>query len=136
MDSEYFLSISDVSKQMSIPAHTLRYWERQFPAAVKPTTGAGGRRYYRAETVKVLGVIKNLLYDRGMTIAGVKKLIKEGNLPDNAETVPGIGASAPRRVAEAAAKPAPPLGAPALFSQKTDIDQAVDLLRRALAALQ
>lgn len=81
MDSEYFVSINEVAKRLQVPAHTLRYWEKQFPTAIRPTTGAGGRRYYRAETVERLETIKSLLYDRGMTIAGVKKLIHDGDLP-------------------------------------------------------
>ena len=84
MDKEYFVSINEVAKRLNVPAHTLRYWEKQFPTAIRPTTGAGGRRYYRPETVDKLVVIKDLLYSRGMTIAGVKKLIHEGNLPASA----------------------------------------------------
>lgn len=85
MDAEYFVSINEVAKRLSVPAHTLRYWEKQFPTAIRPTTGAGGRRYYRAETVERLTVIKDLLYTRGMTIAGVKKLIHDGELPKSAD---------------------------------------------------
>lgn len=85
MDKEYFVSINEVSKRLDVPAHTLRYWEKQFPTAIRPTTGAGGRRYYRVETVEKLETIKSLLYDRGMTIAGVKKLIHDGDLPKNAD---------------------------------------------------
>ena len=84
MDAEYFVSINDVAKRLNVPAHTLRYWEKQFPTAIRPTTGTGGRRYYRPETVSRLETIKSLLYDRGMTIAGVKKLIHDGDLPKNA----------------------------------------------------
>lgn len=83
--NEYFLSINEVSKRLSVPAHTLRYWEKQFPMAIRPTTGAGGRRYYRAETVARLTVIRDLLYKHGMTIAGVKKLLRDGNLPATTE---------------------------------------------------
>lgn len=85
MDNEYFASINEVSRRLSVPAHTLRYWEKQFPVAIRPTTGAGGRRYYRAETVERLMVIKDLLYNRGMTIAGVKKLLRDGNLPSSSD---------------------------------------------------
>lgn len=85
MDKEYFASINEVSKRLSIPAHTLRYWEKQFPVAIRPTTGAGGRRYYRAETVERLVVIRDLLYKRGLTIAGVKKLLRDGALPKSAD---------------------------------------------------
>ncbi len=83
MDNEYFSSINEVSKRLDVPAHTLRYWEKQFPTAIRPTTGAGGRRYYRAETVNRLMVIRELLYTRGMTIAGVKKLLRDGQFPEN-----------------------------------------------------
>ena len=82
-NNEYFASINEVSKKLNVPAHTLRYWEKQFPVAIRPTTGAGGRRYYRTETVQKLIQIKYLLYTHGMTIAGVKKLLRDGNLSGN-----------------------------------------------------
>ena len=78
MDKEYFASINNVSRELGIPAHTLRYWEKQFPTVVRPVSGAGGRRYYRPETVARLKTIQDWLYNRGMTIAGVKKLIRNG----------------------------------------------------------
>ncbi|MBQ1927760.1 MAG: MerR family transcriptional regulator, partial [Alphaproteobacteria bacterium] len=78
MDNEYFASINTVSQELGIPAYTLRYWEKQFPTVVRPVAGAGGRRYYRAEMVARLRTIKDLLYNRGLTIAGVKKMIRSG----------------------------------------------------------
>lgn len=74
----YFVPINDVAKRLDIPAHTLRYWEKQFPSVIKPTTGMGGRRYYRPEVVEKIATIKSLLYNRGMTIAGVKKMVHNG----------------------------------------------------------
>ena len=85
MENEYFASINDVSKRLSVPAHTLRYWEKQFPLIIRPTTGAGGRRYYRADMVDKLVVIRDLLYKHGLTIAGVKKLLHDGNFPSSAD---------------------------------------------------
>lgn len=79
MDKEYFASINEVSRELGLPAHTLRYWEKQFPTVVRPVTGAGGRRYYRPETIARLKTIQDLLYNRGMTIMGVKKLIHSGD---------------------------------------------------------
>ena len=78
MDKEYFAPINTVSRELGIPAYTLRYWEKQFPTIVRPVAGAGGRRYYRPETVARLRAIQDLLYNRGMTITGVKKLIHSG----------------------------------------------------------
>ena len=95
-NNEYFASINEVSKHLSVPAHTLRYWEKQFPVIIRPTTGAGGRRYYRAETVHRLEAIKDLLYNRGMTIAGVKKMIRDGALTDVVSISVAVPAAAPQ----------------------------------------
>lgn len=76
--NEFFVPINEVSKELDVPAHTLRYWEKQFSGAIRPVTGAGNRRYYRHETVEKLRSIKSLLYDKGMTIAGVKKILHNG----------------------------------------------------------
>lgn len=117
-NTEYFASINEVSKQLGIPAHTLRYWERQFPVAIKPTTGAGGRRYYRTETVARLTVIRDLLYTRGMTIAGVKKLLRDGAFPDTASAL---------NIAPTAASTTAP-SAPTSQNHTDEIDTAIDLL--------
>ena len=76
--TEYFVPINEVAKRLDVPAHTLRYWEKQFATAIRPTTGAGGRRYYRQDTIEKLETIKSLLYDKGMTISGVKKILHNG----------------------------------------------------------
>ena len=127
-NKEYFSSINDVSKRLGVPAHTLRYWEKQFPSAIKPTTGAGGRRYYRAETVDKLFVIKDLLYTHGMTIAGVKKMLHDGNLPTATEqiSVENIQISA-QPVAVAAVQPK---------INNADIDMAISFLEAARSLLQ
>lgn len=130
MNNEYFLSINDVAKRLDLPAHTLRYWEKQFPVAIKPTTGAGGRRYYRAETVASLDTIKELLYNRGMTIAGVKKLLKDGTFPEKADFIEGVDKKETVKVNSKITK-----SNAGLFSSSSEIDQAIDLLERARAAL-
>lgn len=99
MDSEYFAPINTVSRELGVPTHTLRYWEKQFPTVVRPVAGAGGRRYYRPETIARLKTIQDLLYNRGMTIAGVKKLIRGGefiatNFAPGADNAPSRGSSA------------------------------------------
>ena len=76
--NDYFVPINEVSRELDVPAHTLRYWEKQFPGAIRPVTGAGNRRYYRRETIEKLRAIKSLLYDKGMTIIGVKKILHNG----------------------------------------------------------
>jgi DNA-binding transcriptional MerR regulator len=140
MNTEYFSSINDVSTRLGVPAHTLRYWEKQFPAAIKPTTGAGGRRYYRPETVDMLIKIKDLLYSRGMTINGVKKMLKDGALRGGSEfkvqssDAPAQSGPLP---AAAPASPVTPLAESesGLFTRGPEIAQAIDLLTRARAVL-
>jgi len=78
IENDFFVSINEISKRLDIPAHTLRYWEKQFPTVVRPITGAGGRRYYRPDIVIKIEKIKFLLYTKGMTIAGVKRMIHDG----------------------------------------------------------
>ena len=128
MDSEYFLSISEVSKRLSVPAHTLRYWEKHFPVLIRPTTGAGGRRYYRTETFERLVVLKDLLYSRGLTIAGVKKLIRDGDLPKNLDDL--LAASAPSVEAVVVAT------SPRAQDHSDEIKFAIDLLQSARDLLQ
>ena len=73
---EAFRTISEVSKDLSLPQHVLRFWETKF-SQIKPIKRGGGRRYYRPEDVDLLKGIKNLLYSDGYTIRGVQKVIKE-----------------------------------------------------------
>ena len=73
---EAFRTISEVSRDLSLPQHVLRFWETKF-AQIKPIKRGGGRRYYRPEDVKLLKGIKSLLYNDGYTIRGVQKVIKE-----------------------------------------------------------
>jgi DNA-binding transcriptional MerR regulator len=71
-----FRTISEVAEWLEKPTHVLRFWESKFPQ-VKPVKRAGGRRYYRPEDMQLLGGIKTLLHDDGMTIKGVQKLLRE-----------------------------------------------------------
>ena len=73
---EAFRTISEVSKDLSLPQHVLRFWETKF-VQIKPIKRGGGRRYYRPEDVRLLKGIKSLLYKDGYTIRGVQKVIKE-----------------------------------------------------------
>ena len=82
--NDFFVPINEVAKVLGLPAHTLRYWEKQFAGAIRPVTGAGNRRYYRRETIEKLRSIKSLLYDKGMTIAGVKKVLHNGTFDTEA----------------------------------------------------
>ncbi|MDR3208380.1 MAG: MerR family transcriptional regulator [Rickettsiales bacterium] len=76
--TEYFMPIGELTRKLDVPAHTLRYWEKEFPSLIAPTVGAGGRRFYRQETVGNVFALKKYLYADGYTIDGVKKLLASG----------------------------------------------------------
>ena len=79
-----YKSIGEVAKILNlvnkktgqIETHTLRYWEKQF-AHIKPSVKAGGRRYYSEKDLNIIKQIKYLLKEKGLTINGVKKLLRE-----------------------------------------------------------
>lgn len=74
-----FRTISEVSTELNVPQHVLRFWETRFDA-VQPMKRGGGRRYYRPEDVVLLRAIRDHLYGDGFTIKGVQKLIAEQGL--------------------------------------------------------
>ena len=71
-----YRTISEVSVQLDVPAHVLRFWESKF-SALKPLKRSGGRRYYRSEDILILKSIKSLLYDEGYTIKGAQNSLKK-----------------------------------------------------------
>ena len=54
--------------------YILRYWEKEFKQ-IKPTI-IKNRRYYSEKQVNNIKLIKFLLKDKGMTVNGVKNLLK------------------------------------------------------------
>ena len=74
--ADAFRTIGEVADWLGVPAHVLRFWESKF-AQVKPVKRAGGRRYYRPGDMQLLGGIRKLLHEDGMTIKGVQKVIRE-----------------------------------------------------------
>ena len=76
------LKISELSKILNLidpltkkPLnHILRYWEKQFKD-VKPKK-INNQRYYSSKQVEVLKMINFLLRNKGLTISGVKNVLK------------------------------------------------------------
>tara|TARA_B100001175_G_scaffold254288_1_gene221994 strand:- start:270 stop:704 length:435 start_codon:yes stop_codon:yes gene_type:complete len=73
---EAFRTISEASEILTLPSHVLRFWESKF-TQIKPLKRAGGRRFYRPNDILFILGIKKLLHVDGLTIIGVKRLIKE-----------------------------------------------------------
>lgn len=97
---EAFRTISEVADWLGVPTHVLRFWESRF-AQIKPVKRAGGRRYYRPADMALIGGIKRLLHDEGMTIRGAQKLLREKGVKHVAAlSQPVDGGMAPMDVIE------------------------------------
>lgn len=68
-----YLSIRETAQRTQIPAHTLRYWEKE--RLLKPERHSGIRKYSQHD-IDVICEIKDLLYNKKFTISGVKKILK------------------------------------------------------------
>lgn len=73
-----FRTIGEMSKELGVKTHILRYWEEQFPT-LNPLKRAGGRRHYRREDVALLKQINHLLNEDGYTIKGAIKALSHGS---------------------------------------------------------
>jgi len=69
-----FRTIGELSKELGIKPHILRYWEDQF-AILTPLKRAGSRRHYRPEDVAIVKTISRLLNEEGYTIKGARKFL-------------------------------------------------------------
>ena len=77
--AEAFRTISEVAEWLETETHVLRFWESKF-SQIKPVKRAGGRRYYRPKDMLIIGGIKKLLHEDGLTIKGTQRIIKDKGL--------------------------------------------------------
>ena len=92
-----YRTISEVSEQLDVPAHVLRFWETKF-TQLRPMKRSGGRRYYKASDMALLSDIRDLLYRDGFTIKGAQKALKEKKgIKDKTVVTEGAVADAPAK---------------------------------------
>ena len=126
-----FRTIGEVSLELDLPQHVLRFWESKF-SRLRPMKRGGGRRYYRPEDIDLLTRIKSLLYDDGYTIKGVQKLLREGGGKpgaDEARPAPAPRPAPPVSEKTAATQPAAAAAAVPSEAEKAKLDEQT---RRAL----
>lgn len=99
-----FRTIRELSEELGVPQHVLRYWEQRFPQ-LRPLQRAGNRRYYRPDDVALARRIRNLLNDEGYTVKGVQRLLA-GKAAAGPTSSPPPPASAPSSPPPAPAKAA------------------------------
>jgi len=116
-------TIGELSDELGVAQHILRYWETKFPQ-LKPMQRAGNRRYYRPADVELAHRIHRLLSEEGYTVRGVQKLLRD----KNAQAVEVASA-----VRETVAAPVPP--AEPADQSGVDVFRLMDLRDRLLSAL-
>lgn len=94
-----FRNISEVSEQLNVPSHVLRFWETRF-SQIKPVKRSGGRRYYRPGDIALLIRIRDLLYAEGYTIKGAQQVLKSKQEGLPADAVPQKAAEGQLRALE------------------------------------
>ena len=99
-----FRTIGELSAELGVAQHILRYWETKFPQ-LKPLQRAGNRRYYRPADVALARRIRRLLNEEGYTVKGVQKLLRAKSAEE--EPMPAPPVPQPAFGIDAVAEPQP-----------------------------
>ncbi len=71
-----YYKIGEVSQIVGVKPHVLRYWETEFPM-IRPYKKDSKQRLYRKRDLRLLLMIKKLLYEEMYTIAGAKQVLRK-----------------------------------------------------------
>jgi len=115
-------TIGELSDELGVAQHILRYWETKFPQ-LRPMQRAGNRRYYRPADVDLAHRIHRLLSEEGYTVRGVQKLLRDK------------GAEAAPAAVPAAYEPAPNSPIEQEAATGVDVFRLIELRNRLASAL-
>lgn len=71
-----FFSMGEVSEMFDVNPSLIRFWEKRFDA-LRPRKNAKGNRLFTPEDVENLKLIYHLVKEKGMTLAGADKYLKD-----------------------------------------------------------
>lgn len=74
-EKEWF-RIGEVAELVGVRPHVLRYWENEF-SQLRPRKTRGAHRQYHRRDVQLALFLRELLHERGLTVAGAKKVLRE-----------------------------------------------------------
>jgi DNA-binding transcriptional MerR regulator len=126
--ADAFRTISEVSTELDVPKHVLRFWEQRFKQ-LKPLKRGGGRRFYRPEDVELIKGIQALLNRDAYTIRGVQRILREHGVERvkrlaSGEAVASMSAVLPEADPTRAAAPLPTNGYASVARKKAARDDA------------
>ncbi|MFW5644394.1 MAG: MerR family transcriptional regulator [Bacteroidota bacterium] len=71
-----YYSIGEVAEMFNVNTSLIRFWEKEFDI-LKPRKNKKGNRLFTSEDLENLHIIYHLVKERGMTLKGAKKKMKE-----------------------------------------------------------
>jgi len=89
--TKLYYSIGEVAEMLDVNASLLRFWEKEFDS-IQPQKNKKGNRIYTEKDLKMLQTIKYLVKDRGFTLEGAKKKIKDNpkDLEEKADLIKSL----------------------------------------------
>lgn len=73
--TKLYYNIREVAEMMQLPEHTLRFWEKEFPA-LNPKKSSGGSRQYTQQDIDLVRLIHHLVKEQGLTIKAARARLK------------------------------------------------------------
>lgn len=74
-----FYSIGEVASMFDVNTSLIRYWENEFDI-IKPKKNKKGNRLFTAKDIENFHLIWHLVKERGMTLNGAKKKLKDNRI--------------------------------------------------------
>ena len=71
-----FYKISETAKMFNVNISAIRFWEKEFDI-LRPKKNKKGNRLFTPKDIKNIQIIYHLLKERGFTVEGAKKKLKE-----------------------------------------------------------
>jgi len=71
-----YYSIGEVAKIFDVNTSLIRFWEKEFDV-IKPKKNKKGNRFFTKQDIDNFHLIYHLVKERGMTLQGAKKKLKE-----------------------------------------------------------
>ena len=71
-----YYSISEVSEITDLKQSVIRYWETEF-SYLSPSKNSSGNRVYKENDIKLIKLIKHLLYDEKLSTIDTRKIIQK-----------------------------------------------------------
>jgi DNA-binding transcriptional MerR regulator len=71
-----YYSIGEVAKIFNVNTSLIRFWEKEFDI-IKPKKNKKGNRFFTKQDIDNFHLIYHLVKEKGMTLTGAKKKLKE-----------------------------------------------------------